>query len=171
MKKYLIAGIIILAIATCGLLLLPNNKPQAQPKVDNRPIATTAPVATPTPAELLALTNQARAENGLAPITLDERLNTSAQRKADDQVKYGYTGHVSPNDGRHGYEYVTDIYPSCPRPGENLTKNIYVNDSGHAFDAWMKSPAHRSALLNPYNLAIGFGVSGNEVVAHFCTSQ
>lgn len=171
MKKYVIAGIIILAIATCGLLLLPNNKPQAQPKVDNRPIATTAPVTTPTPAELLALTNQARAENGLAPLTLDERLNQSAQRKADDQVKYNYFGHVSTNDGRHGYEYVYDIYPSCRSAGENITQNTQVNTSIYAFNAWMNSKPHREALLNSNASQIGFGISGNQVVAHFCNAQ
>lgn len=171
MKKYVIAGVLILAIATCGLLLLPNNKPEAQPKVDNRPIATTAPVATPTRPELLALTNQARAENGLAPLILDERLNTSAQRKADDQVKYNYIGHVSPNDGKHGYEYAHEVFPACMNVGENLTQNTRVNNSNYAFNAWMNSKAHRDAILNPNGLYVGFGISGNQVVAHFCNAQ
>lgn len=171
MKKYVIAGIIILAIATCGLLLLPNNKPQAQPKVDNRPIATTAPVATPTPAELLALTNQARADNGLAPLTLDERLNTSAQRKADDQVKYGYQDHINPTTGQRGINFAFETMPSCYKVSENLAHNTANSTSAYTFDGLMNSPKHREAILDPTLTHVGFGITTNEVVQHFCTIQ
>ena len=171
MKRYILPVILLLASIGIGFtLLFHTNATKPVNSVDNRPVATTA-THPPTREELLALTNKARAENGLPPVTEDPRLDTSAQRKADDEVKYGYIGHVSPNDGKHGYTYIYDVWSDCPKAGENLTENTSVNDSQHAFNAWMNSTPHRNALLNPHNLAIGFGISNNEVVAHSCTSQ
>jgi len=173
MRRYMLAVIPLIALIAIVIVLLPSSKPET-PKVDNRPVATTSsvpitvPVSTPTRAELLALTNKARADNGLAPLTLDERLNTSAQRKAEDQVKYGYQGHVSPNDGRHGYEYVWETYPTCAEPSENLALDTKGYSSEYLHNGLMNSPAHRTAILKPTYKVIGFGITDNGIVEHFC---
>lgn len=52
----------------------------------------------PTREELLKLVNEERAKNGVAALTEDARLDTSAQRKADDMATYHYFNHVSTHD-------------------------------------------------------------------------
>mgnify|MGYP000851826311 FL=1 len=54
-----------------------------------------------TPEELLAEANRLRAEKGVAPLVIDERLNQSAQWKADDTKEFNYYGHVKPGETRN----------------------------------------------------------------------
>ena len=58
-------------------------------------------VGPPDAQEMLELVNQERAKVGAAPLKLDERLNASAQEKADDMQNRDYYGHISP-DGTRG---------------------------------------------------------------------
>lgn len=123
----------------------------------------------PTRAELLKLVNAERAKYGVPPLKEDTRLDTSAQRKADDMVKYDYFGHVSPHDGKHGYEYINDVGIYCKTDSENLTEaNDDVNTSSRAVEAWVKSPPHHKAMINADYSYTGFGISGGTVVEHFC---
>ena len=122
-----------------------------------------------TKAELLMIVNEERAKVGVSPLVIDERLNQSAQRKADDMVRYGYFGHVSPNDGRDGYEYANDTGIACIYVGENIRQNTELhNDSFTAVRAWMKSKPHKEALLSPKHTLTGFGINGVVFVEHFC---
>lgn len=137
----------------------------------SRQVAQT-PTPTPKPAtkeELLALVNEERAKAGVAPLVVDERLNQSAQRKADDMTKYNYFNHISPNDGKNGYEYVYDTGIYCKYAGENLTQNYsYYEWDSRAVRSWMNSKSHRDAMLDSRYTLTGFGKSGVNVVEHFC---
>lgn len=135
------------------------------------PSGTPAVVSAPTRAELLALTNQERQANGLPTLPEDPRLDTSAQQKADDEFTNHYIAHISPFTGQHGYELAHAAYPTCPNLGENLTENTIVNDSQHAVNAWINSPPHHAAMINPKTISVGFGVAGDEVVAHYCNAS
>lgn len=124
---------------------------------------------------LLKLVNEERAKAGVAPLQIDSRLSQSAQRKADDEVKYGYFGHVSPNDGKHGYEYITDTGIYCKTDSENLVNNIdpatskpMDNNATGAVEAWIASKPHHAAMLDQRYTLTGFGISGTQVVEHFC---
>jgi uncharacterized protein YkwD len=134
-----------------------------------KPAAKVATVATePTVYELWNLTNKERIKVGLAPLPLDQRLNNSAQEKANDETANHYFGHENPTTGKPGYSYIiAENIPGC-RGSENLTENINVNDSSSAISAFMASAPHKAALLNSHDTAVGFGVSGNEIVQHFC---
>lgn len=134
------------------------------------PVASTP--QSPTKSELLKLVNEERVKNGVAPLVEDARLDQSAQRKADDEVKYNYFGHISPNDGLHGYTYINDVGISCKTDSENLSED--TGDRRNAISAingWISSKLHHEAMIDPkYNLT-GFGISGTnklEIVEHFC---
>lgn len=119
--------------------------------------------------ELWQLTNAERAKNGLKPLVLNSVLNQSAQIKADEMTQTGSFSHYDPRNGQNSViEYLYKLYPSCPQGSENITDNIYVNDSKHAIDAFMASKPHREALLNPKYHEVGFGISGKYIVQHFC---
>ena len=132
-------------------------------------------VGPPDAQEMLELVNKERAKVGAAPLKLDERLNASAQEKANDMQNCDYYGHVSP-EGTRGTLFVFKHMPSkCQYAGENLA-NILVPDSNSrkAIDGWMSSTkGHREAILDKDYDLVGFGVSkdkyGNSlVVQHFC---
>jgi uncharacterized protein YkwD len=122
----------------------------------------------PTVSELLILINAERAKVGVKPLVIDERLNQSAQRKADDEVKYNYFGHISPHDGKHGYEYINDVGIYCKIDAENLRENANINTSQAAISGWDNSAPHYTAMINPNYTATGFGINGHEIVEHFC---
>lgn len=123
----------------------------------------------PTPERLLELTNAERAKVGVKPLVLDERLNMSAQRKADELVIEGWddTPHIN-NSGTNTAIYAYDAKTECTYVSENLTDNIHTNDSESAINAWMISESHREALLDPDYEYVGFGVEDTKIVQHFC---
>lgn len=105
--------------------------------------------------ELLRDTNIKRAENGLAPLSVNNQLTEAAGQKATHMMAHNYWAHFAP-DGTtpwsfmrgNGYEYVY--------AGENLAKGF--TDSATIVDAWMKSPSHRENLLSPKYNEIGFAI-------------
>lgn len=95
--------------------------------------------------------------------------------KADDEVKYNYFGHISPENspyaGKHGYTFINDVDINCATDGENLTENTSVNDAQHAVTAWINSPPHHTAMISINYDLTGFGISNDQIVEHFCQSK
>ncbi len=141
-------------------------------------------VELPTPEDFLEKVNEERAKVGVAPLTIDERINKSAQRKADDMANNDYFDHVSPVDGRHGYEYIFDeTRPLCISGGENIQYIKYGVDYSTApvvetaVDWWVNSPIHYEAMIDTKYSLTGFGVARGPdkddsytvySVQHFC---
>lgn len=121
--------------------------------------------------ELLTLVNAERAKVGVAPLIIDERLNMSAQAKADDMFTRNYNDHVDP-DGYHGYMYINVHAPNvCNSGGENLVNNVAKTNfdaSAAVVNSWVYSPSHYAAMIDPNYDITGFGISGTKVVEHFC---
>ena len=120
----------------------------------------------PTANEMLSLINAEREKKGVAPLKIDERLNQSAQWKADDMKEFNYFGHV--RESYHGYEKAVELNQECIYASENITKNIYSNTSSAAVNAWINSPSHFAAMVDSRYDTTGFGVSGEYIVQHFC---
>lgn len=122
----------------------------------------------PTIDELFTLVNAERAKQGVAPLIIDERLNKSAQQKADDMFNRNYFDHSDP-EGRRGatiaYEFAPDI---CGTSSENLTWGKYKNTSFEAIRSWKASKPHYDAMVNAKYIYTGLGVSGDKIVQHFC---
>jgi hypothetical protein len=104
--------------------------------------------------QVLALVNAERAKAGLQALTLDERLNTAAQKHSEDMAKRGYMAHITP-DGvdpwtRMGQQGAQGI-------GENIAGGQQTPEQ--AVQAWMDDPPHRAAILNPMARTMGLGVA------------
>ena len=167
MKRFITIIAIILATAIIGVSSL----------VLIRTANTPAPVASvveevkpPAVAELLTLVNAERARVGVAPLAIDERLNQSAQFKSDDILARNYFAHKDPITGKNngiakGAELTGTV---CSSIGENITDNIYTNDSQTAVRAWRNSPPHYAAMIDPNNDTTGFGIAGTKITQHFC---
>ena len=120
----------------------------------------------PTPQRLLELTNAERVKAGVKPLIMDERLNKSAQMKADELVREGWddTPHVS-DSGVRGVTYIMDYMPSCYVKSENLAENYELNP----ILGFKPSKPHWDAVLNSSFDYVGFGVTDKYLAVHFCS--
>ena len=180
MKKALVITAIIVALIASvggGLWLKTRLDAQAAAGVAQEQPKSKYDVGPPDAQEMLELVNQERAKVGVAPLKLDERLNASAQEKANDMQNRGYYGHESP-EGARGTMFVFKHMPSkCRYAGENLaevsTTDSKFGSSRFTIDNWMHSTkGHREAILDAKYSLVGFGISKQGydliVVQHFC---
>ena len=122
------------------------------------------PTANLTQAGVLKWTNLARRDNGGLPaLTLNAKLNATAEAKLQDMFAKQYFEHVSPSGvgpgdlaTRAGYAYLSE--------GENLALGNFADDQA-LVQAWMDSPGHRANILGKYSeigLAVGRGTYEGE---------
>ncbi len=108
--------------------------------------------------QLIALVNQFRIDNGMAPLLQNPLLSAAAQQFADFIASYSILSHTA--DGRTldaraeaaGYSDWTTL-------GENLAGGYATAEE--AFEAWLASAPHRHNILNPAFLETGVGCAWN----------
>jgi len=106
--------------------------------------------------QLIAETNNARAQSGLPALASNEDLNKAAALKAQDMFTYDYWSHNSPT-GVSPWKWLGDVGYGYSVAGENLAKN-YPNAAA-TVNAWMASDSHRANILNQDYNEVGFAVS------------
>lgn len=123
----------------------------------------------PTVQNLLTSVNEVRAKAGVPPLVIDERLNKSAQTKADDMKARNYFGHVSP-DGVRGNDIAHGNMPECVALNENITDSgtPEYNTLEAGMKAWVDSPGHYKQMIKPEYSRTGFGITSTGLVQHFC---
>lgn len=178
MKKVIVIAVLLLiAGAGGGIWLKTRLDAQAAAGAAQEQAESKYDVGPPDAQEILELVNKERTKVGVAPLKLDERLNASAQEKADDMQNRDYYDHKSP-DGIEGYSLVFKHMPNrCRYASENLAKvssaDGKVGNSRFTIDNWMRSTkGHREAILDAKYSLVGFGISKQGydliVVQHFC---
>jgi len=105
--------------------------------------------------ELLKLTNYERAQNGLAPLSLDSDLSKAAHEKSVHMFTNNYWAHFAP-DGTSPWDFIKGSGYEYSYAGENLAKGFTT--SSDAVTAWMKSPTHRANILASQYKDVGFSV-------------
>ncbi|MFC1710323.1 CAP domain-containing protein [Patescibacteria group bacterium] len=105
--------------------------------------------------EVVRLTNEKRAQSGLAPLTLNSTLSNAARMKGEDMINKDYWAHVSP-DGTQPWRFFTDAGYQYRYAGENLARDF--SNPSSAVDAWMASPTHKDNLLSSKYHEIGIAV-------------
>ncbi|WP_344425862.1 CAP domain-containing protein [Pseudonocardia ailaonensis] len=119
---------------------------------------TPRPVTTPPPsgpaAQVVALTNQARAAAGCGALRTDPRLTQAAQGHSADMAARNYFAHDS-QDGRSFADRIEAAgYPS---PGaENIAMGQPTAQA--VVTAWMNSPGHRRNIEDCSLTTIGVGL-------------
>lgn len=96
-------------------------------------------------AEVIALSNQQRAANGLAALRTNSQLNQAATAKAQHMFANDYWAHFAP-DGTPPWYFITASGYSYSTAGENLAKDF--NTSAGVVNGWMASSGHRANILN-----------------------
>lgn len=102
--------------------------------------------------QIIDLTNQQRAANGLGALATNAMLNQAAANKAQDMFAKNYWSHYSP-DGTGPWYWITSAGYNYTSAGENLAKDF--DTSQGVIDGWMASPGHRDNILNTSYQDIG----------------
>jgi len=113
-------------------------------------------VAAVLPGEIVALTNDERAQNSVGQLQENSLLDAAAQAKANDMAAKGYFSHIGP-DGKEPWAWVAGAGYDYSYAGENLA--VHFVDSSDVVNAWMASPTHRANIVKPVYTQIGVGVA------------
>ena len=139
----------------------PAQKPAQQP-VQQKPVQAEKPQAT-TPAssavsafeqQVVELTNQERAKNGLPALKLDTELSKVARDKSKDMQTKNYFSHTSPTYGSP-FDMMKAYGVSYKSAGENIAMG--QRSPQEVVQAWMNSQGHRENIMNPSFTHIGVG--------------
>lgn len=110
--------------------------------------------------EVVNLTNEERAKQGLPPLTLDKELSAVAGDKSLDMQRNDYFSHNSPTYGSpfdmmkaYGIDYRT--------AGENIAMG--QTSPEQVVEGWMNSAGHRQNIMNPNftHIGVGYVAEGN----------
>jgi hypothetical protein len=104
------------------------------------------------PATLIDLTNEYRANLGLNALSANARLTQAAYNKAEDLLTRQYFDHTSP-DGQKFSQWIKDVNYQYFYVGENLA--IDFDNEEDLFQAWLNSPTHKDNIVKPQYQEIG----------------
>ena len=108
------------------------------------------------PGDLLAITNQNRANNGLGALQLNAQLSTAAQNKANHMIANNYWAHFAP-DGTSPWFFVNNAGYAYQKAGENLAYGYAT--SAAVMIGWMNSPSHAANILDGDYQEVGFATA------------
>ena len=91
--------------------------------------------------------NQIRLEKGLSSLTLNAKLQKTAQAQADDQAKQRKMSHDG-SDGSTPFERMERAGYTYNRAAENVAFGQYTVDE--LMEGWMNSPPHRKNILGGF---------------------
>lgn len=105
---------------------------------------------------LLQETNEERLDGSLKSLTLNSKLNSAAQAKANDMADRDYWSHNTP-EGSPPWVFIASAGYEYQTAGENLAYGF--DSSSAAVAGWMASPGHKANLMNTGYVDVGFGIA------------
>jgi len=103
---------------------------------------------------VLRLTNAFRQQNGLRPLSYNDKLANAAQRHSVNMANQDFFSHTG-KDGSSFSQRVTAAGYQWSFTGENIAAGYTTPQA--VVNAWINSPGHRAAMLNPNYQDIGIG--------------
>ncbi|HVR97434.1 MAG TPA: CAP domain-containing protein [Thermoanaerobaculia bacterium] len=107
-------------------------------------------------AAILAAVNAARQDGGRPPLRLEPRLNTAAQKHAEDMLARVYYSHKTP-EGTMPWSRVQAAGYTPSIVGENIAAGHVRVDE--VMDAWLHSSGHRRNILEGRFTEVGIGLA------------
>ncbi len=107
---------------------------------------------------LLEATNAERTENGRSKLSLNSKLSSAAQSKANDMVKRDYWSHNTP-DGKEPWVFISTAGYDYQKAGENLAYGFLTSSS--TVSGWMSSASHKANMLDSTFTEVGFGYANS----------
>ena len=105
--------------------------------------------------EMIQFANDAREENNLPALAVNDVLVNSATQKGNDMLLREYFAHDTP-DGKKPWNFINKKEYDYVFAGENLAMDFVSGVMIH--EAFMKSPSHRRNILDPDYKEIGVAV-------------
>ena len=115
--------------------------------------------------EVIRLTNQFRAQNGLAALKENWQLSRVARFKSQDMADRGYFDHYSPTYGSFD-AMIKNFGISYRSAGENIAHGYSTPKA--VVDGWINSAGHRRNMLGSNYKQIGVGYFAK---GHYWTMQ
>lgn len=116
------------------------------------------PVSAATPEqvqEIVSYINQARADAGAPPVSLEPRLSAAAQRHSNDMAAHDFVSHTG-SDGSNYWQRIEEAgYTPIVMAGEVIAAG--QTDAFHVVEGWMNSPRHKEVLLQTDFVHLGVG--------------
>jgi len=104
--------------------------------------------------QVIQLTNQERAKNGLKPLTANWELSRVARYKAMDMRDKNYFSHTSPTYGSP-FTMMKNFGITYKTAAENIAAGQTSPQA--VVQAWMNSSGHRANILSTQSTTIGVG--------------
>ncbi|ARV59548.1 hypothetical protein BZZ01_13725 [Nostocales cyanobacterium HT-58-2] len=114
--------------------------------------------------QVIELTNQERAKNGLSPLKANAELNYTADKYAEEMSGRRVLSHTSP-DGSQPWDRAEAVGYEAQMMGENIASGQRTPEE--VVKAWMNSSGHRANILKPQYTDIGVGFNDNYWVQDF----
>lgn len=113
--------------------------------------------------QVIALTNEYRAQNGCAPLKNSELLAAAAQRHSNDMASNNFVDHTG-SDGSSPWYRIQAAGYVFSEAAENVA-------AGHpspedVVEGWMDSPGHRANILDCDLMEIGVGYSQSDTATY-----
>lgn len=118
--------------------------------------------------QVVQLTNQERAKNGLKALNQDWELSRVARYKSVDMRDKNYFSHDSPTYGSP-FTMMKNFGISYRSAGENIAAG--QTTAQEVVQAWMNSPGHRANILNANYTYIGVGYAIGGTQRHYWTQM
>lgn len=150
-----------------GAVIVPPTTPPGEPQTKLPQAAVPAAAAgtalSEVEADVLAYTNDVRAEHGLAPLAANQALERAARAHSADMLKNDYFDHVDRSGCDPGCR-ITNAGYAWQAFGENIHMmsgyGLGAEGTAHKIvDDWLASPGHRANLLNATYTDVGIGVA------------
>ncbi|MEU9040769.1 MULTISPECIES: sigma-70 family RNA polymerase sigma factor [unclassified Kitasatospora] len=167
------------SVAAAPVAVVPT--PVSMPTPTETPTETPTPTPTPTPTrmvtaapvpnperQLVDLVNAERAKVGCAPLRIDPRLHSAAQKHTDDMATRGFFDHVNP-DGVRTDARITAAGYRWSQWGENIDRG--PTTPAAVFARWMDGGIHQSNMLDCGFKDIGVGVATNQAGTPYWTQD
>ncbi len=107
-----------------------------------------------TPATVVTLMNEYRAEASLPPLHLDPSLTIAAEARMQEMADGEWWGHVAP-DGTQPFAFIPHDYVYA-FAGENLAAGF--DTASVLVKSWMESPGHRENIMGVQYTDCGIAV-------------
>lgn len=159
MRRLLIIALVLLPIGGGGAPLRPIGLSSAAADDPLLPLAR----------KVFDLVNRQRRLHGVTPFEWNNALAEQARLHSASMMERGFFAHVDPVRGPLAAR-LNAAGVRWSRCGENIFREQGMDDPAYeAVEGWMKSPAHRSSLLDPLFTATGVGIAISPTTEYFIT--
>lgn len=116
--------------------------------------------------EVVAQTNEQRAQAGLPALQFNAQLAAAARAKGEDMFSKQYWAHTSPT-GVQPWSFIHTAGYNYSVAGENLARDFETTPT--MMQAWMDSPTHKANIVNTKYKEIGIAVINGQLEGYDTT--